>query len=214
MSLVPSDSTRAELESALTKYHANLLAPEGSAVRAYLTEERQLTNEAIDHFRLGFTGESPLLGDPPRRISIPYLSHSGPTQIRYRSVDPNPGMHKYLGSKGHGTRLFNTLALRSDSQKVYITEGEIDCITAWMCELPCVGVPGAENWKKGYWRLFRHREVVVLADAGEAGKKLADAISRDIHLAKIVVMPDDDVNDFFCQYGADELRLYVGAEND
>lgn len=213
MSLVPSDSTRAELASALNEYHSNLLAPEGEAVLAYLTEERQLSREAVDFFKLGYTGGSPRLGDPGMRISIPYLSYAGPTQIRFRSLDPNPGMYKYLGSKGHGTRLFNTLALRSDSQRVYITEGEIDCITAWMAGLPCVGVPGAENWKKSYWRLFRYREVVVLADAGEAGKKLADAINADLDNVKIVTFPDDDVNRFWCDYGRQALREFVGADN-
>ncbi|WP_241825488.1 toprim domain-containing protein [Micromonospora sp. CB01531] len=212
-SLVPSDSLRSELGDAISQYQSNLLAPEGKEVLEYLTEERHLSREAVDHFKLGYTGDSPRLGDPAKRISIPYLSWSGPTQIRFRSLDPNPGMYKYLGSKGHGTRLYNTIALRSDSQRVYVTEGEIDCITAWMAGLPCVAVPGAENWKKSYWRLFRYREVVVLADSGEAGKKLAVAISSDVEMAKIVTMPDDDVNDFYCRYGRDALREFVGADN-
>lgn len=213
MSLVPSDSTRAQLESALNEYHETLLGPEGESVLAYLTEERQLSREAVDYFRLGYTGATPRLDDPARRISIPYLSWSGATQIRFRSLEANPGSHKYLGSKGHSTRLYNTVALRSSDLRVYVTEGEIDCITAWMAGLPCVGVPGAENWKKSYWRLFRYREVVVLADAGEAGEKLAVAISADVENVKIVTMPDDDVNSFWCEYGRDELREFVGADN-
>lgn len=213
MSLVPSDSMRASLESASREYQVNLLAPEGESVLAYLTEERQLSREAVDYFRLGYTGASPRLGDPAHRISIPYLSWSGPTQIRFRSLDPNPGQFKYLGSKGHGTRLYNTIVLRSSSQRVYVTEGEIDCVTAWMAGLPCVGVPGAENWKKSYWRLFRYREVIVLADAGEAGDKLAEAIRADVENVKVVTMPDDDVNAFWCEHGREELRRFVGADN-
>lgn len=212
MSLVPLDSTRASLESASKEYHANLLGPEGESVLAYLTEERQLTSEALAHFRLGYTGTAQRLGDPARRISIPYLSWSGITQIRFRSLDPNPGMYKYLGTKGHGTRLFNTIALRSMNQRVYVTEGEMDCITAWMAGLNCVGIPGAENWKKGYWRLFRYREVVVLADAGEAGAMLAEAVRADCETVKVVSMPEDDVNHFWCQYGREALRDLVEAK--
>lgn len=213
MSLVPSDSMRASLESASREYRENLLAPEGESVLAYLTEERQLSRAAVDYFRLGYTGGTPRLGDPAHRISIPYLSWSGITQIRYRSLEANPGQFKYLGSKGHSTRLYNTVALRGSSLRVYVTEGEIDCMTAWMADLPCVGVPGAENWKKSYWRLFRYREVVVMADAGEAGEKLADAIRADVDNVKVVTMPDDDVNAFWCEYGRDELRRFVGADN-
>lgn len=213
MSLVPSDSTRASLESASREYQENLLAPGGAAVLEYLTEERQLSREAVGYFRLGYTGATPRLGDPAHRISIPYLSWSGPTQIRFRSLDPAPGVYKYLGSKGHGTRLYNTIALRSSSTRVYVTEGEIDCITAWMAGLSCVGVPGAESWKKSYWRLFRYREVIVLADAGTAGEKLAEAIRADVDNVKIVGMPDDDVNAFWCEHGREELRRFVGADN-
>lgn len=212
MSLVPSDSMRASLESASREYQAKLLGPEGESVLAYLTQERQISREAVAYFRLGYTGAAPLLGDPARRISIPYLSWSGITQIRYRSLDPDPGEFKYLGSRGHSTRLFNTIVLRSGDQRVYVTEGEIDCITAWMAGLPCIGVPGAKNWKKSYWRLFRYREVIVLADAGEAGAKLATAISADLDNVKVLTMPDDDVNAFWCEYGREELRRFVGAE--
>lgn len=209
--LVPSESMRASLENATRTYQGNLLAPEGRDVLGYLTEERRLTSEAVDYFKLGYTGDHPQTGDPARRISIPYLSWSGPTQIRFRSLEANPGQYKYLGSKGHSTRLYNTIALRSLDQRVYVTEGEIDCITAWMAGLPCVGVPGAENWKKEYWRLFRYRQIVVLADAGEAGEKLAGVVRDALDDVKIVVMPDDDVNKFWQDYGREELREFVGA---
>lgn len=210
--LVPSDSMRAGLESAIREYSENLMAPEGESVLEYLTEERRLSSEALAYFKLGYTGESPRMGDPALRISIPYLSWSGPTQIRFRSLDPNQGMFKYLGTKGHGTRLFNTIALRGLHQRVYVTEGEIDCMTAWMAGLPCVGIPGAKNWKKDYWRLFRYRQVVVLADAGDAGAELAEVVQRDLEDVKIVVMPEDDVNAFWCAYGRDELLKLVGAK--
>lgn len=210
MALVPSDAQRSALEGAISEYQEKLLAaPE---VMGYLREERQLSDEALRYFKLGYTGESPRMGDPALRISIPYLSWSGPTQIRFRSLDPNPGMFKYLGTKGHGTRLFNTIALRGLHQRVYVTEGEIDCMTAWMAGLPCVGIPGAKNWKKDYWRLFRYRQVVVLADAGDAGAELAEVVQRDLEDVKIVVMPEDDVNAFWCAYGRDELLKLVGAK--
>lgn len=209
-SVVPSESMRISLETAAKRYQENLTdAPE---VLEYLTQERRLTNEALAHFRIGFTGENPRVGDPARRISIPYWSWSGPTQIRFRTVGGEGVGQKYLGSPGASTRLFNTLVLRGDDQTVYVTEGELDCITAWICGLPCVGIPGANSWKKDYWRLFRYRTVVVLADAGEAGEKLAEAVRKDIEDTKVVTMPVDDVNHFFVHNGREALRELVGLK--
>lgn len=209
MSLIPSDITRASLEQRSRRYQENL---PGSPAHDYLAGERLLSNEAMAHFHLGYTGDGPEVGDPAYRVSIPYWSWSGPLQIRFRALDDtaNP---KYLGSSGSGTTLFNTLALRGMDQTVYVTEGEIDCITAWMCGLPTVGIPGSTNWKKGFWRLFRYRTVVVLADGDEPGEKLGAAIQADLDDVKIVVMPPKmDVNSFFKANGRDELRRYVGAD--
>jgi DNA primase len=66
-SLVPSEDTKKLLERSTQKYQDRLTKEPG--VLAYLVEERGLSQEAIAHFRLGYTGESPDVGDPPHRIS-------------------------------------------------------------------------------------------------------------------------------------------------
>lgn len=209
MSLIPSDTTRASLELRYQKYQG--LLP-GSPALEYLMEERRLTSEAIQHFRLGYTGDAPEVGDPASRLCIPYLSWSGPIQLRFRAL-PGGREPKYLGSSGSTTTLFNTLTLRGMDETVYVTEGELDCITAWQCGLPTVGVPGSENWKSGFWRLFRYRTVVVLCDGDDAGKKLGVALRSDLDNCKIVTFPEkQDVNSFFVEHGRDELRKFVGAD--
>lgn len=208
MSLVPSSTTRESLELRSREYQGNLL---GSPAQEYL-QVRHLSSEAAAHFRLGFTGGSPEAGDPKNRLSIPYWSWSGPLQMRFRALDDSQ-QPKYLGSSHSMTTLFNTLALRGMDQTVYLTEGEIDCITAWMCDLPTVGVPGATNWKKGFWRLFRYRQVVILADGDEAGEKLAGTVRADLDDVRLITFPPKmDVNSFFVEYGRDELRKFVGAD--
>lgn len=208
MSLIPSDTTRASLLSKSRRYQENL---PGSPAHEYLVEERRLTSEAISHFRLGYTGDAPEVGDPKRRLVIPYWSWAGPLQLRFRALDDS--IPKYLGSTGSSTSLFNTEVLRGMDQTVYVTEGEIDCMTAWQCGLPAIGIPGANSWKKSFWRLFRYRTVILLADGDEPGEKLGVALRSDLEDVKIVVFPEkQDVNSFFVEYGREELRKFVGAD--
>lgn len=207
----PSESTRELLEQSTQEYQDNLA--EAPAVLEYLTKERSLTSEALDYFRIGYTGSEPQVGDPKNRISIPYNSWGGITQIRFRSLDPDPPGYKYLGSAGSTTTLYNTLALREPHQTVYLVEGEIDTITGWMCGLPVVGCPGSESWKKTYWRVFRYRTVIVLRDGDSAGEKFAGVVQKDIESCKIVSMGEkEDLNSFYCKHGREAVRNLVGLK--
>ncbi|MFC6021526.1 toprim domain-containing protein [Plantactinospora solaniradicis] len=204
-----SDATRRSLERNSREYASRLTGP----ALGYLVEERRITKEALAEFRLGYTADSPAVGDPPHRISFPYLTGSGVVQIRFRSLDPDPGDYKYLGVKGVPTTLYNTRVLTESHQKIYVTEGETDCITGWICGLPTVGIPGAKAWKAGYWRAFRYREVVFVADAGKAGSELAQAVSRDIQDCRVVEAPEDDLNYHYCTYGIKSTRELVGLRD-
>lgn len=212
-SLVPSEDTKKLLAQNTTRYQQNLA--QTSDVLDYLLVERGLSLEAVEHFRLGYTGETPDVGDPRQRISIPYLTWAGVVQIRFRSMEANPDGFKYLGSEGAQTRLFNTKALRLPHQTVYLTEGEMDAITCWMCGLPAIGVPGSHAWKAEYWRVFRYRRVILLGDGDDAGKKFCDQVSRDLNERMIetavVEMPQGvDVNTLMTKGGTDAVRELVG----
>lgn len=135
----------------------------------------------------------------PGRLSIPYLRPSGVVGMKFRSVaeDETP---KYLNQGP--THLYNTAALGEADRtgEAYITEGEIDAITATdLYGLPAVGVPGATQWTghKHWSELFRGYDVVhVLADPDDAGSALAAAIMDSLPQARIVRLPYD-VNDMY-----------------
>lgn len=208
--LVPSSSMRDSLELRCLAYEGQL---KGSPAVPYL-ESRGITTEAAASFRVGYTAE-PLPGDEDfvHRLVIPYLTPSGVVQLRFRTLsDAEP---KYLSEHGAVSRPFNTRVLVGDTQTVYVTEGEIDAITATLCDLPAVGFDGATKWKPSYWRIFRYRQVVVLADGDKAGGEFGRSVAKTIHGCKIIKMPPgEDVNSFFCREGEEALRRKAGADRD
>jgi DNA primase len=106
------------------------------------------------------------------------------------------GHGKYMTVAGDRPRLFNTKVLLGDSPVVAITEGEIDAITATVCGLPAVGVPGSQAWQPHFREPFLgYRDVFVLADGDEAGVHFANTIAATLPNAKVIPMPSgQDVN--------------------
>lgn len=186
-------------ESALTYHQAfsgspadDYMASRGLGFPSIKTE--------MDKFMLGYVAE-PLPGDEQFRgmLAIPYLRWSrengwAVVSIRFRRLDD--GKPKYLTRAGDRPRLFNTLALLKRSPTVAITEGEIDAMTAQVCGIPTVGVPGAQAWKPYFSEPFLgYREVLILADGDEAGMQFADGIAESLPNARVIPCPPgQDVN--------------------
>lgn len=97
---------------------------------------------------------------------------------------------------GDKPRLYNTHALTRYSRDMAITEGELDAITAELCGVPTVGVPGAQMWKSHFRELFLgYRNVNILSDGDEAGMDFARQVAKTLPNARIIPMPDgEDVN--------------------
>lgn len=171
--------------------------------------DRGFTQETIRHFRLGYV-EDPLLGDErfKNHISIPYQTRSGIIQLRYRRVLGDGS--KYNSHSGDSHRLFNVRTLESKGP-VFITEGEMDAITAYQCGISAVGLPGANSWNSVLARCFRFRNVRILADGDTPGREFAEQVCKDIFGAKVINFPDGhDVGSFFLERGAQALREWVG----
>jgi DNA primase len=203
-------------------YHEQLLSPEGIGQFDYLTEDRGLSREAIEHFRLG------AVLDPDDadwkmadRISIPYVTPTGIVQIKFRTPPWSDSNAKYLYSTGNQTTLFNTRAFLDTTRWIAVTEGELDCVAAWMAGVPAVGVPGVKNWKPHFRTLFEGYECIhVLADndpsktddngneVGLQGLRFAEHLEEILPNVHIQLMPDegDDVNSFVAREGPQALR--------
>jgi DNA primase len=67
---------------------------------------------------------------------------------------------------------FRCDTLAEDVDRVFLTEGVIDCLSLAEIGLPAVGVPGAAGFKPGWVPLFDQvPEVIVAFDSDEAGRR-------------------------------------------
>lgn len=180
--------------------------------------ERGISSEVAAMFGLGYAAD----GDFAGRLAIPYRTPVGVVQIKYRCANLEHGDHKgldcpkYLYESGCGTHLFNAQVLAGADGLVILTEGELDaiCVQAY-CGILAVGYPGTNTWNaQPHWALCFEGvpEVVVVADADEAGRPAAKRVAQSIGpQARVLDLPDGhDANSFLLAYGPGALleRLY------
>ena len=144
-------------------------------------------------------------------LALPYIRYSqeygwGVVKIRFRKLHADAD-NKYLDVAGGHPRLYNTAALLRRSAKIAITEGEIDAITAELCGVPAVGVPGSQMWKPHHVEPFLgYREVYVLADGDDAGREFAQKVARTLPNGKVIPSPEgEDVNSMVLRDGPTAL---------
>jgi DNA primase len=144
------------------------------------------------------------------RLSIPYVTKTGVVDLRFRSL--NPAVEpKYMGLTGADTKMYNVLDIERAGDFIGVCEGELDTLTMSSCVgIPCIGVPGANSWKKHYTRLLADFErVYVFADGDQPGKEFATSLARELPVT-IVQFPDgEDVNSFYISNGAEALRQKI-----
>lgn len=146
------------------------------------------------------------------RLSIPYVTKSGVVDLRFRSL--NPAVEpKYMGLTGADTRMYNVLDVEKANDWIGVCEGELDTLTMSACVgIPCVGVPGANSWKKHYTRLLADFErVFVFADGDQPGREFASSLARELPVT-IVNLPDgEDVNSIYVSEGPEFLLSKVSS---
>jgi len=178
-------------------------------------QSRGITKEAALGARLGVVctpdvGHEQYTG----RLSIPYITKTGVVDLRFRSLDPAVEP-KYMGMTGAETKMYNVLDIERAGDWIGVCEGELDTITlSALVGIPCVGVPGANSWKKHYTRLLADFErVFVFADGDQPGKEFASSLAKELPVT-IVSMPDgEDVNSIYVKHGADYIRDKIGLND-
>jgi len=186
------------LDKATTKYAGSIFQAED-----YL-KSRGIPLEIARLASLGVVAE-PEVGHEAfhGRLSIPYITKTGVVDLRFRSL--NPAVEpKYMGMTGAETKMYNVLDVERAGDFIGVCEGEIDTLTISRCVgIPCIGVPGANSWKKHYTRLLADFErVFVFADGDQPGTEFARSLARELPVT-IIQLPDgQDVNSMYVQEGA------------
>ncbi|MFJ2650853.1 toprim domain-containing protein [Streptomyces sp. NPDC087420] len=206
----PSSEERRFFEQAVSRYQADLALD--AAAQAYLAG-RGFGELEAGQFRLGAV-RTPLTGHEQYagRMAIPYLTPSGPVNIRFRCIEQHAceGHAKYLSLPDGGSNLFNVLDLKKDSPFVCVAEGEIDTLTLSMCGLPAVGVPGVNTWAAHFSRCLEDFDTVyAFGDGDDAGGKFSSFLAKEAKARPISMPRGSDVNDVFRREGADGVRRLI-----
>ncbi len=200
------NSQRELLEKATQRYSENIYQAED-----YL-KSRGIPIEVARLARLGVVVE-PEVGHEvyQGRLSIPYVTKSGVVDLRFRSL--NPAVEpKYMGLTGVDTKMYNVLDIERAGDFIAVCEGELDTLTLSACVgIPCVGVPGANSWKKHYTRLLADFErVYVFADGDQPGKEFANSLARELPVTVVQFSDGEDVNSYYASYGENAVLQKAG----
>ena len=147
------------------------------------------------------------------RLSIPYITKTGAVDLRFRSL--NPAVEpKYMGMTGADTKMYNVLDIDKANDYIGVCEGELDTITLSACVgIPCVGVPGANSWKKHYTRLLADfQRVFVFADGDQPGTEFARSLARELPVTIVQLPEGEDVNSAYVKFGTGYIREKAGLE--
>lgn len=209
-------SLQASLEQRAARFETQM----SREAAQYLTA-RGIRRDTAERFRLGFVSE-PWSTDPDEhkyvgRLSIPAIGPRGNVYgIKYRALsdDLKP---KYVNQSGLPTRPFNLRAVVEAGSTIVVCEGELDAITLEQCGLSAVGIPGVENWKPEWSRMFvGFAEVVVVGDCDEKeqGAKFSAKVAKDVYASRRVVLsePGDDMNSLYLKGGEKLIYETLGLE--
>lgn len=207
----PSDSLKSSLGRMADRYAESL----DEETLSYL-ESRGLVPDVVRGYRLGLVSDpDPLHEDFRGRLSIPYLTPTGIVTMRFRCLEPHDCREnkcpKYLQPDSEPTHIYNVQALHDADTVIGVCEGEIDAITATIAGLPSVGIPGAQNWKSFWYRLFDDfAQVIILGDGDKAGRSFASKLAHSIPGGEAKVLPDgEDVNSLVAEHGAEAFLTFI-----
>jgi len=175
----------------------------------YLTKERGLTEETIEHFKLGYD-------EKKDAVAIPHFKDGELINIKYRFL--NPKDIRYTSEPNAEQWVFNDQGLVDALQRnaVAITEGEIDCISLWQMGFKNVISPGSGANSYGVWieTLDKIKQVWIAYDNDQPGQAAAKEMADRIGLEKCrnVIYPESvkDANEFMLKFSSKELRELFG----
>ncbi len=157
-----SADTTYNVASKVEEFHKALI--ENNKALAQLESTRGIKIDIVKKYKLGFDSYH-------QRIVIPLTVNGVYTNLRKYKSNVKQGESKYIGVTDHNSpALFPFDNLKED--KIYLMEGEMDCLLAIQLGLPAITVTGgAGSWNDAWTMYFADKEVVICYDIDEAGRK-------------------------------------------
>lgn len=215
-SIVQSKKQKLWLEESVARHHQSLDDPSSPAGREYL-HARGIDDDMIEKWKLGYVVDGQYAG----RVSIPYWTPAGYSAMVFRCThlpgEPCKDVEhhaKYLATPGYRP-MFNVRALSVGADRVGICEGELDAIVATYNGLPTVSIGNNSRWEDHWSYCFDGpREVLVLTDGDEAGKKLAGVVQSKLytHIRPVYFPSGSDVSSLVLEQGPDAFRSLIKGE--
>lgn len=190
-------------------YVNNLFDPSNAHVLNYLTEQRKLTLETIQQFKLGC--------DPAGWLTVPIFKDGNLIDFKYRTVPPaEKGFHRVPESETWvlNEEAFALLTKKTEKgkrKKLLVTEGEIDAMSAWQLGVRAVvsSTGGAHEVSRARWleRVPDDCDVYICYDGDQVGQDSARELADRIGVERCynVLLPGvKDTNEFLQNGGTAE----------
>lgn len=171
------------------------LLEQTSPIMSYLINERQLTSETIQAYKIG--GQN-------RKIIFPYWRHGELIFVKQLDLDRVNGKKQIAVEPNCEPCLFGWHLIPANARKVTICEGEIDAMSLYQYGFPALSVPfGGGGSNKQKWleyefdRLAIFDEIYLCFDNDKEGHtatlELVERLGR--HRCRIVKLPCKDANE-------------------
>ena len=176
-------------------------------VEVYLTQERGINEKTIKDYRLEIS-----LKDA---VVFPHINEKGEViQRHYVSLQRDERGKKRCGQdKGAYHYCFGMHLVDQNTRSLVITEGQIDCMTAYQCGVKNVlSVPmgcGKFDFIDTHWDLFTQCDDIILCfDMDEQGRTFSKEVAKRLGLdrCRVVELPEHDLNDCW-NNGCDESDI-------
>lgn len=161
----------------------------------YLINQRKLAKETIEAFGIG---------EQSRSIVFNYMRNGELIFRKYLSLDRPNGKKQIHVEPNCEPCLFGWQTLSTNTRKIAITEGELDCMSLYQYGISALSVPfGGGSGNKQEWieyefdRLVAFDEIYLCFDPDDEGKAaIAELIGRlGRHRCRIVEFPYKDPNE-------------------
>lgn len=194
----------------LETYEAELWGLADCEALEYLRTERNLTDETIKHFRLGYDGDR-------KAIAIPVFKRGELVNIKYRYLHPKENQPKYSQEKDAEVWIYNEEGLAYAKKKgtVLITEGEFDLMSCWQAGSKNVISPASGKDSYGPWLELVDNipKVYIAYDNDAPGKETAAKLAERLGTEKCfeVIYPAGikDANEFYKKQTATEYAEMI-----